>query len=70
MVYDIELNFPHKTTSLGRDFLHHGMPPCENIPPPANAPRRRTIPVTSLDPSELVGLSREERRRRRRATLK
>ncbi|KAH8313917.1 hypothetical protein KR067_012716, partial [Drosophila pandora] len=33
-------------------------------------PRRRTTPIAHLDPSELVGLSREERRRRRRATLK
>ncbi|EDV95332.1 heart- and neural crest derivatives-expressed protein 1 [Drosophila grimshawi] len=39
-------------------------------PPPTPAPRRRTVPVAHLDPSELVGLSREERRRRRRATLK
>lgn len=39
-------------------------------PPPTPAPRRRTTPITHLDPSELVGLSREERRRRRRATLK
>nr|AAA18517.1 helix-loop-helix protein [Drosophila melanogaster] len=29
-----------------------------------------TTPIAHLDPSELVGLSREERRRRRRATLK
>lgn len=40
------------------------------VPPPTPAPRRRTTPITHLDPSELVGLSREERRRRRRATLK
>ncbi|KNC28462.1 hypothetical protein FF38_09223 [Lucilia cuprina] len=39
-------------------------------PPPTPAPRRRTTPITHLDPAELVGLSREERRRRRRATLK
>ncbi|KAH8400253.1 hypothetical protein KR215_009508 [Drosophila sulfurigaster] len=39
-------------------------------PPPTPAPRRRTTPIAHLDPSELVGLSREERRRRRRATLK
>ncbi|XP_055389241.1 helix-loop-helix protein 1-like [Condylostylus longicornis] len=59
---------------------------CENIPlqPPPSMPtnsptttttttsstRRRTMPITHLDPSELIGLSREERRRRRRATLK
>lgn len=49
---------------------------CENssgrspVPPPTPAPRRRTTPITHLDPAELVGLSREERRRRRRATLK
>lgn len=40
------------------------------LPPPTPAPRRRTTPIAHLDPSELVGLSREERRRRRRATLK
>uniref|UniRef100_A0A1B0FJ07 BHLH domain-containing protein n=1 Tax=Glossina morsitans morsitans TaxID=37546 RepID=A0A1B0FJ07_GLOMM len=40
------------------------------LPPPTPAPRRRTTPITHLDPAELVGLSREERRRRRRATLK
>ncbi|XP_001355175.3 helix-loop-helix protein 1 [Drosophila pseudoobscura] len=39
-------------------------------PPPTPAPRRRTTPIAHLDPTELVGLSREERRRRRRATLK
>lgn len=39
-------------------------------PPPTPAPRRRTTPIAHLDPSELVGLTREERRRRRRATLK
>ncbi|XP_037931453.1 helix-loop-helix protein 1-like [Teleopsis dalmanni] len=48
---------------------------CETLPqatqpPPTPAPRRRTTPITHLDPAELVGLSREERRRRRRATLK
>ena len=48
------------------DTLSQSTPP----PPSTPAPRRRTTPITHLDPSELVGLSREERRRRRRATLK
>ncbi|XP_014092336.1 helix-loop-helix protein 1 [Bactrocera oleae] len=46
------------------------MPQASPPPPPTPAPRRRTTPIAHLDPSELVGLSREERRRRRRATLK
>lgn len=61
MVYD----------TLGRGILH-GLT-CENVPTgPANIPRKRTAPinVTHLQPSELIGLTREERRRRRRATQK
>ncbi|CAD7087263.1 unnamed protein product [Hermetia illucens] len=71
MVYDIEHMIPNESTSLGRDFIHSSFA-CENIPPPpaSATPRRRTLPITNLDPSDLVGLSREERRRRRRATLK
>lgn len=41
------------------------------VPVPLSKPRRRSTPATgNLQPSDLVGLTREERRRRRRATLK
>ncbi|XP_023180184.1 helix-loop-helix protein 1 [Drosophila hydei] len=65
------------STTLDIDQRYQARIACETAaqpalpgPPPTPAPRRRTTPITHLDPSELVGLSREERRRRRRATLK
>lgn len=67
MVYDIEHLIPGESTSLSRQsFLSLA---CENIPI-ANLPRRRSVTIGTLQPSDLVGLSREERRRRRRATQK
>lgn len=84
MVYDIDHGAPYDNSiAISREtFL--GLP-CENIPMVhSNTPRRRSAVVTTaspntsssitnenaLNPSELVGLSREERRRRRRATQK
>ncbi|KAH8261756.1 hypothetical protein KR038_002041 [Drosophila bunnanda] len=64
------------STTLDIDKRFQARMACETAaqpappPPPPPAPRRRTTPIAHLDPSELVGLSREERRRRRRATLK
>ncbi|XP_002058031.3 T-cell acute lymphocytic leukemia protein 1 homolog [Drosophila virilis] len=64
------------STTLDMDQRYQARIACETAaqpappPPPTPAPRRRTTPIAHLDPSELVGLSREERRRRRRATLK
>jgi len=64
------------STTLDIDKRFQARMACETAaqpappPPPTPAPRRRTTPIAHLDPSELVGLSREERRRRRRATLK
>ncbi|KAL7744650.1 hypothetical protein ACLKA6_017156 [Drosophila palustris] len=64
------------STTLDLDQRFQARIACETAaqpappPPPTPAPRRRTTPIAHLDPSELVGLSREERRRRRRATLK
>ncbi|XP_061400818.1 helix-loop-helix protein 1 [Musca vetustissima] len=57
---------PPPMTQSGSGSVGQSLPQ----PPPTPAPRRRTTPITHLDPAELVGLSREERRRRRRATLK
>lgn len=70
MVYDIEHLLPGESASLCREsFL--GLA-CENIPiTNPNVPRRRSsLSIGHLQPSDLVGLSREERRRRRRATQK
>ncbi|XP_004530550.1 helix-loop-helix protein 1 [Ceratitis capitata] len=62
-VLDIDRRFQAR---MACETMSQASPP----PPPTPAPRRRTTPIAHLDPSELVGLSREERRRRRRATLK
>lgn len=82
MVYDIDHGAPYDNSiAISREtFL--GLP-CENIPMVhSNTPRRRAVTSSSshtssnitnenaLNPSDLVGLSREERRRRRRATQK
>lgn len=73
MVYDIDHLIPGDSTSLSREsFL--GLA-CENIPIthpniPRGMSRRGGINVGHLQPSDMVGLSREERRRRRRATQK
>lgn len=80
MVYDIDHIAPYDNSIAISRETYLGLP-CENIPMVhSNTPRRRTT-VTStspsnssnenvLNPSDLVGLSREERRRRRRATQK
>ncbi|XP_055907640.1 helix-loop-helix protein 1 [Eupeodes corollae] len=73
MVYDMTHLVPSQSIALGSYYIpeDHVVMPCENVPQTTpHTPRRRTTPITNLDPSELVGLSREERRRRRRATLK
>lgn len=79
MVYDIDHGIPYDNSiAISREtFL--GLP-CENIPMVhSNTPRRRVSSTNShacssnenaLNPSDLVGLTREERRRRRRATQK
>lgn len=69
MVYDIDHLIPGDSTSLSREsFL--GLA-CENVPVTnPTMPRRRNITIGHLQPSDLVGLTREERRRRRRATQK
>lgn len=82
MVYDIDHGAPYDNSiAISREtFL--GLS-CENIPMVhSNTPRRRAVTSTctnsssaisnenALNPSDLVGLSREERRRRRRATQK
>lgn len=82
MVYDIDHIAPYDNSIAISRETYLGLP-CENIPMVhSNTPRRRTTitstsPNTSsisnenvLNPSDLVGLSREERRRRRRATQK
>lgn len=73
MVYEIDHLMPHESTTICRD-TYMGMP-CEIMPiVQPNMPRRRaptmTTTLNNVQPSELVGLSREERRRRRRATQK
>lgn len=74
MVYDIDHMIPQDSATTCREtYLGFA---CENIPMVHPiTPRRRTSSSLStnlahLQPSELVGLSREERRRRRRATQK
>lgn len=74
MVYDVERlmpTHPPHSVSLGHEAFI-GRLSCETATVnPTSKPRRRTTPATAnLLPSELVGLTREERRRRRRATLK
>lgn len=84
MVYDdIDHLLPQQCTSLGRGALL-GLP-CENnnlnlnnnntntnnnTPNSGGRRRLNTGNNNNLQPSELVGLTREERRRRRRATQK
>lgn len=73
MVYDIDHLIPHESTSICRD-TYLGLP-CESLTSiHPNTPRRRVANISAalshLQPSDLVGLSREERRRRRRATQK
>ncbi|XP_063709416.1 helix-loop-helix protein 1-like [Culicoides brevitarsis] len=78
MVYDIErIHITPQSVTLGHES--YGRLSCETataplapiLPIPAPKPRRRSTPATgNLQPSDLVGLSREERRRRRRATQK
>lgn len=81
MVYDIDHIIPHDSSTICRE-TYLGLP-CENIPiVNPNTPRRRNTNANNnatlssnrsqmhLQPSELVGLTREERRRRRRATQK
>lgn len=73
MVYDINENqiIPQEFTTLGGRL--HGIPSSENIPLNGitNSSRRRNnLSPSSIQPSDLVGLTREERRRRRRATQK
>lgn len=85
MVYDIDHIAPYDSSiaiSREADFYTNTGLSCENVPMVHSiTPRRRaTSTCTSgnnnnnidcgLNPSELVGLSREERRRRRRATQK
>lgn len=80
MVYDIDHGAPYDNSIAISRETYLGLP-CENIPMVhSNTPlRRRAVSSTNsnvignenaLNPSELVGLSREERRRRRRATQK
>lgn len=85
MVYDIDHMSPYDNSiaiSSEAYYMNAGMA-CENIPlANSNIPRRRAATATTtsqitgdgidcgLNPSDLVGLSREERRRRRRATQK
>lgn len=81
MVYDIDHGAPYDNSIAISRETYLGLP-CENIPMVhSNTPRRRVTTVSStnssnitnenvLNPSDLVGLSREERRRRRRATQK
>lgn len=74
MVYDIDHIIPLDSTTICRE-TYLGLA-CENIPMVhPSTPRRRTSgglhsSLNHLQPSDLVGLSREERRRRRRATQK
>lgn len=76
MVYDIDhIATPYDNSIAISRETYLGLP-CENIPMVhSNTPRRRTTSTAAsssdcLNPSDLVGLSREERRRRRRATQK
>lgn len=83
MVYDIDHGVPYDNSIAISRETYLGLP-CENIPMVhSNTPRRRgAVSVSSnnsnaiasnenaLNPSDLVGLTREERRRRRRATQK
>lgn len=84
MVYDIDHVAPYDNSIAISRETYLGLP-CETIPMAhSNTPRRRTSVLTTtspntmsngsnenvLNPSDLVGLSREERRRRRRATQK
>lgn len=82
MVYDIDHGAPYDNSIAISRETYLGLP-CENIPMVhSNTPRRRTTAAGAsttssnlsnehvLNPSDLVGLSREERRRRRRATQK
>lgn len=77
MVYDIEHLMPtaDSTAALCHDAFLAGLG-CENIQPVqqhASPPQRRRSVLAlaqHLQPSDLVGLTREERRRRRRATQK
>lgn len=76
MVYDIDrVHITPQSVTLGHES--YGRLSCETatappiVPVPAPKPRRRSTPATgNLQPSDLVGLTREERRRRRRATQK
>lgn len=73
MVYDDHLIVQERTTIVRETYL--GLP-CEMMPTALqpNTPRRRapnmSTTLNNLQPSDLVGLTREERRRRRRATQK
>lgn len=74
MVYDIDHGIPYDNSIAISHERFLGLP-CENIPMVhSNTPRRRVSSTNSnenlLNPSDLVGLTREERRRRRRATQK
>lgn len=82
MVYDIDHISPYDNSiamSSEAYYMNTGLS-CDNLPMVQTA-LRRAISATAtsqsdginecvLNPSELVGLSREERRRRRRATQK
>lgn len=86
MVYDIDhVSAPYDNSITISRETYLGLA-CETIPmAQSNTPRRRTTAISTsspnplsnggsneniLNPSDLVGLSREERRRRRRATQK
>lgn len=84
MVYDIDHGAPYDNSIAISRETYLGLP-CENIPMVhSNTPHRRAVAVSTtssnvtsnmgnenaLNPSDLIGLSREERRRRRRATQK
>lgn len=83
MVYDIDHIAPYDNSIAISRETYLGLA-CESIPMVhSNTPRRRANATASpnttsssinseniLNPSDLVGLSREERRRRRRATQK
>lgn len=78
MVYDIDrVHITPQSVTLGHES--YGRLSCETAttpmttigPVPAPKPRRRSTPATgNLQPADLVGLTREERRRMRRATQK
>lgn len=74
MVYNLEHLVPHDSMAICQDpYLELS---CENLSIlTTNTPRRRANASANsisgkLQPSDMVGLSREERRRRRRATQK